>query len=94
MKQEYGNLAGGGQYSIPTLEKRLESHREYAGYLLQSISERARLQLDVNRECFIAQWILQNTDKNIDDYVLCYCPDFVEGSSVYKMWMEKKLEVT
>lgn len=28
--------------------------------------------IEANKECFIAQWVMQNQDKNIEDYVLCY----------------------
>ena len=26
--------------------------------------------IEANKECFIARWVMQNQDKNIDDYVL------------------------
>lgn len=42
--------------------------------------------IDVNKECYVAQWVLQNPDKNIEDYVLCHQTS-VNNS---RMWMEKK----
>jgi len=42
--------------------------------------------IEANKECFIAQWVMQNQDKNIDDYVLCYS---YRGEAI-KFWLERK----
>lgn len=42
--------------------------------------------IEANKECFVAQWVMQNTDKNIDDYVLCY----QYAGDVIKFWMGEK----
>jgi len=53
---------------------------------LQTTRDYALSVIDTNRECFMAQWVLQNQDKKIDDYTMCYqyCGD------VIKFWMEEK----
>ena len=43
-----------------------------------------------NQECFIAQWILQNPDENIKDWVLYHQPDWLGGENYVKFWMERK----
>lgn len=53
---------------------------------LQTTRDYALSVIDANRECFVAQWVLQNQDKKIDDYTMCYqyCGDAI------KFWMEEK----
>ena len=53
---------------------------------LQTTRDYALSVIDTNRECFIAQWVLQNQDKKIDDYVLCYS----YRGEVMKFWLERK----
>ena len=52
---------------------------------LETAIKYAREIISTNEECFIAQWVLQNQDKKIDDYTMCYqyCGD------VIKFWMEE-----
>ena len=42
--------------------------------------------IEANKECFVAQWVMQNQDKNIEDYVLCYS---YRGEAM-KFWLERK----
>ena len=42
--------------------------------------------IEANKESFIAQWVMQNQDKNIDEYVLCYS---YRGEAM-KFWLEVK----
>ena len=42
--------------------------------------------IEANKGCFIAQWVMQNQDKNIDDYILCYS---YRGEAM-KFWLEKR----
>lgn len=53
---------------------------------LQKAIKYAREIINTNEECFVAQWVLQNQDKCIDNYTMCYqyCGD------VIKFWMEEK----
>lgn len=45
--------------------------------------------INENKECFVAQWILQNQDKKIEDYKMCI-QDYFEGNTYnYNFWMEK-----
>lgn len=53
---------------------------------LQKAIDYAKSYIDTNQECFVAQWVLQNQDKNIDDYTLCYC----HNGGVIEFWMERK----
>lgn len=56
--------------------------------------------INKNQEVYLAQWILQNPDKNIEDYTLCHqvCyendklhyTDGVLSSHYVKIWLEKK----
>lgn len=48
--------------------------------------EMAAVVVAKNRECFVAQWVLMNPEKNPADYVMCYKTEF----NVIKFWMEKK----
>lgn len=45
--------------------------------------------VDDNKECFIALWVLQNPDANLEDYILCCQHDWT-GNCATKMWLEKK----
>ena len=53
---------------------------------IQTATQYARNVISANEECFVAQWVLQNQDKQIDDYTMCYqyCGDTI------KFWMGKK----
>lgn len=42
-----------------------------------------------NKECYIAQWIIQNPDKRIEDYTLCEQNDWAGG--VRRFWIEEKI---
>ena len=53
---------------------------------LQTTRDYALSIINANEECFIAQWVMQNQDKNIEDYVLCYS---YRGEAM-KFWMEEK----
>jgi hypothetical protein len=55
---------------------------------LQKAIKYAREIISTNQECFVAQWVLQNQDKKIDDYIMCYqyCGDAI------KFWMEERDE--
>lgn len=53
---------------------------------LQTAQKYAMSLIEVNKECFVAQWVMQNQDKNIDDYVLCY----QYSGDVIKFWMQEK----
>ena len=53
---------------------------------LQTAQKYAMSLIENNKECFVAQWVMQNTDKNIDDYVLCY----QYAGDVIKFWMQEK----
>lgn len=98
-KYTYGPLAGGGLKGFPasTIElfKYNEiSHENTRTFKVQSVANQAKDCIDKNKECFIAQWILQNPNKNVDDYVLCYLNSFTdEGQAIVKVWLEKKREV-
>ncbi len=54
---------------------------------MQTAIEYARNTINTNEECFVAQWVLQNQDKNIDDYVMCY----QHSGDVIKFWMSPKV---
>lgn len=51
----------------------------------EQILKKAIETLNKNQECYIAQWIKQNPDKNISDYTLCH--QTVDG--VFKVWLKK-----
>lgn len=53
---------------------------------LQTAQKYAMSLIENNKECFVAQWVMQNQDKNIDDYVLCY----QYAGDVIKFWMGEK----
>lgn len=53
---------------------------------LQTAQQYALAIIEANRECFVAQWVMQNQDKNIDDYILCY----QYAGDVIKFWMGEK----
>ena len=53
---------------------------------MQQAQEYALSIIEANRECFVAHWVMQNQDKNIDDYVLCYS---YRGEAM-KFWLEDK----
>lgn len=52
------------------------------------IVEQARKTIEQNKECFVAQWILQNPDEKIEDYVLAYQDDW--ATDKHRIWLEKK----
>ncbi len=56
---------------------------------MQTAIEYARNTINTNEECFVAQWVLQNQDKNIDDYVMCY----QYKGDVIKFWMAPKVGI-
>lgn len=43
--------------------------------------------IQINIDCFVAQWILQNPDANIEDYSMCYGID--EETGWTKFYMKK-----
>ncbi len=45
--------------------------------------------VDTNKECFIALWMLQNPEANLNDYTVCYQHDWTDSGHT-RMWMEKK----
>lgn len=47
---------------------------------LQTTRDYALSVIDTNRECFMAQWVLQNQDKKIANYTMCYqyCGDVIK----------------
>lgn len=53
---------------------------------VKTLSDYASKVLNDNKECFVAQWVLQNQDKNMDDYTMCY----QYNADAIKLWMEKK----
>lgn len=64
----------------------LEQENQLRAERMQTAIKYAREIIKTNEECFVAQWVLQNQDKCIDDYTMCYqyCGD------VIKFWMEDK----
>lgn len=48
------------------------SNKETIESKLKIILEKAHQVIDNNRETFVAQWVIQNPDKNISDYELVY----------------------
>lgn len=58
--------------------------------IVESLIQRAVKTIDINKECFIAQWIIQNPDENINDWCLCYLS--AHGNEGVKVWMERKRE--
>lgn len=57
--------------------------------LIDDIVFKANMTITNNHECFIAQWILQNPDENIKDWILCHQPDW-SGGGYMKFWMDRK----
>lgn len=55
---------------------------------IATLVEKAQYTLMQNRECFVAQFIIQNPNENIKDYVMIYQPDW-SNNGVFKFWMEK-----
>ena len=60
--------------------------------LLDDIVFKANMTIMNNQECYIAQWVLQNPDENISDWMLCHQPDWLGGDGYMKFWMERKEE--
>ena len=58
--------------------------------MINDIVQQAVKSLAQNQECYVAQWILQNPDANISDYVLCHQNSWLD-SVPSKFWMEKKV---
>lgn len=56
---------------------------------IATLVEKAQYTLMQNRECFVAQFIIQNPNENIKDYVMMYQPDWY-NNGVFKFWMEVK----
>lgn len=55
-----------------------------------TIKDRATKLISDNQETYVAQWILSNPDKNIDDYTLCHQNLFEGENYITKFWVEKK----
>lgn len=55
-------------------------------FTIKTAAEMAANTVAKNQECFVAQWVLMNPEKNPADYVMCYKTEF----NVIKFWMEKK----
>ena len=54
--------------------------------MIQNIVDKANLVLDVNKECYVAMWILQNPNENISDYSLQYKPSMTDMNAMeFKM---------
>ena len=71
------------KYNVPPIDISTINHSK-----VKTLSAYASKVLSDNKECFVAQWVMQNQDKNIDDYVLCYS---YRGEAM-KFWMEEKNE--
>ena len=76
-KNDYNGRDGNG---YQPLQDNLRSTK------MQTSIDYARNTINTNEECFVAQWVMQNADKNIDDYVMCYS---YRGDAM-KFWLEKK----
>jgi hypothetical protein len=42
--------------------------------------------LENNKSCFVAQWLLQNPNEQVKEWVMCQQTDWAE----HRYWMEKK----
>lgn len=63
--------------------RNLEQHK--ADIVQQAVKSLAQ-----NQECYVAQWVLQNPNENIKDWILCHQPDWLGGENYVKFWMERK----
>lgn len=57
--------------------------------ITDDLLELAMKTIQINIDCFIAQWILQNPDVSIEDYSMCYGIDAETGWTEFYM---KKLD--
>lgn len=71
-----------------SIDSVLEQQNRLRAEKMQTDIKYAREIINTNEECFVAQWVLQNQDKKIDDYTMCYqyCGD------VIKFWLAPKME--
>jgi hypothetical protein len=69
-----------------SIDSAIEQQNRARDEKMQTVIKHAQEIISTNEECFMAQWVLQNQDKKIDDYTMCYqyCGD------VIKFWMEEK----
>ena len=44
--------------------------KNLADYSLKELLDVATKSLAMNKECYVAQWVIQNKDKNINDYTI------------------------
>jgi hypothetical protein len=58
--------------------------------MVDNIVQQAIETISQNQECFIAQWILNNPDENVEDWVMCYQPDYSSALGGVRFWMERK----
>ena len=71
------------KYNVPPIDISTINHSK-----VKTLSAYASQVLSDNKECFVAQWVLQNQDKNVDDYVMCY----QYNGDVIKFWIGEKNE--
>lgn len=57
--------------------------------VVSHIVQQAIETLENNRECYIAQWIIQNPSAKISDYTMCHQNSWLDNVP-QKFWMEKK----
>jgi len=57
---------------------------------LEDIHNRAVDFIAVNKECYVAAWLLQNKDKNIDDYEIVYSSGW---DGVFRMSLARKFRL-
>lgn len=56
------------------------------GKIAEVISKR----IQDEKECFIAMWVRQNPNEDLNDWKLCYQPCYYGRGVGTKFWMEKK----
>lgn len=75
-------------------EELLEQHyaeervRDRVQQGIATLVEKAQYTLMQNKECFVAQFIIQNPNLDIKDYTMIYQPDWA-NNGVFKFWIEK-----
>lgn len=52
------------------------------------IVDKANKVIQDNENTFIANWVLQNPDEDMNNWIMCYQNDWTEGTT--RFWMEKK----
>ena len=58
--------------------------------VLEELTKQCTQIIDINKECFLAHWVLQNPKEHLSNWTMC-CQTGINDDGLIKFWMEEKV---